>query len=320
MAKQENPPLGEGRASNIDVSSQPTSATIARTETAPQGGKWRRHFIIRRRADWLRDVMANPRLGGPAKACAYALATHLNEKTMRTPGVPLDVLTAEAGMSRTRVKAGIRELIDEGIIGRRGGGMRPNEYWVIEPGSREGPETGSQTPSGEGPETGSQNLYDGKSDRPESVPLSELRGTGNGPREGPETGPVRDRKRAPCGTGNGPLYSNNSSNSGGARSRASAADTVFQSQAYKYTDGSLASADRARSPSDVPPLEGTESSAPESPPRDIEFLESLEDGGEVIEDGEPQATKLAPARPITDARYLGWADDQPHTPDHREPI
>jgi hypothetical protein len=43
----------------------------------------RRHWITGRRADWLAQVMADPRLTPDAKVVAYAIVTNTDEQMMR---------------------------------------------------------------------------------------------------------------------------------------------------------------------------------------------------------------------------------------------
>lgn len=303
MAAKENPGARASAVTHSGVEVR-TPRTILEPAKPRQGKKepWHRHWIIRHRADWLRAIMADPRLGGPAKVCAYAISLRLNEHTLRTPRVPLDALAAEAGMSRARVKAGIRELIEKGFIGRRGGGMRPNVYWAINPDSPDGSETSPQTTARDGSETSPQSLYDDKSDGSETSPLSFPCGLESEPREGSETSRVRARKRAACGLDSDLLNSNSSSDrGGGARSRASPAVTVSpqgrETRQYPESSRSLASAYRARSlEEEIPPFDPDCAAVPEEGPRDESYLVTLDGGGVTIETGEKPTTRLHPAQ------------------------
>ena len=47
-------------------------------------GDWKRHYIINRPADWLRDIMADPARNGPEKAAAYAVSVSIDKATLDT--------------------------------------------------------------------------------------------------------------------------------------------------------------------------------------------------------------------------------------------
>ena len=47
-------------------------------------GDWKRHFLINRRADWLKAVMADPDLAPQDKCAAYAISLSIDEKTFDT--------------------------------------------------------------------------------------------------------------------------------------------------------------------------------------------------------------------------------------------
>lgn len=335
MAHMENPGAGYAGAPDADVVGFPrsTSSRIANNEPAPQGRKeWRRHFIIRRRADWLRDVMASD-LGAPPKCAAYALATYLNEKTMTAaPRGGLGELACDAGMSTRRLSAAIGELVAAGYLLRRRRGTIENEYVAIErgddrtnpssqSGSNEKTETSSQGTPNDRTNPSSQECRNKKNDRTETSSLSSPCEDKSGTHDKTFSVPCEDVFGRLIGRKRPHLYSDNSDNSdGGARQSASAADTVSpqcrENRLYRKSSVELARAERARSTEEeIPPLAGTENPAPEQGPRDVEFLQVLDGGGVPIETGDARPP-LPPARPITDARYLAWAVDQPRTFDH----
>jgi hypothetical protein len=102
---------------------------MAKVERAPKE-RFQPHWLIRRRADWLRDVMASD-LSGPAKAVGYALAVTLSHKTMAAQvGVP--ALAKAAGMSERQVKDALAVLVAEGWLTRKDGGRHPNTYQAVE--------------------------------------------------------------------------------------------------------------------------------------------------------------------------------------------
>jgi len=109
---------------------------------APASKRWRRHFLINRRADWLRDVMASD-LGAPAKVAAYALSTHLNEKTM-SARIGQRSLASDAGMSERRIRDALITLSTEGWLSVKDGGRRENTYTAIDRGQLIGTEPSSQ--------------------------------------------------------------------------------------------------------------------------------------------------------------------------------
>lgn len=105
----------------------------------PDKTPWQRHWMIRRRANWLRDMMASD-LGGPAKVAGYALATFLDERSMTAHQVAQKAIAGAAGMSERQLRDALGYLICEGWIECKDEGRHANSYRAIERGDLMGPE------------------------------------------------------------------------------------------------------------------------------------------------------------------------------------
>lgn len=220
---------------------------------------WRPHFIIRERADWLRDVMASD-LGAPAKVAAYALCTHLYYKTLSAQ-VGQDLLARDAGMSVRRLRAALATLADEGWLEVKGGGRRDNTYRAIERSQLMGTETASQRDACED--------GFGQFVRTVSVGGESACEDGFGRLSGRFRSVVRSKSSSPIQYSNqwgdpAPSDRPNEPEEEGAPSGARPTPT----------GGSLtlASADRARARSpDIPPFDGTKIEAPKRKRRTINY-------------------------------------------------
>jgi hypothetical protein len=96
----------------------------------PKKERFQPHWLMRRQADWLRDVMASD-LSGPAKAVGYAMTVAFSYRTM-TAQVAVSTLAKAAGMSERQVKDALAVLVAEGWLTRKDGGRHPNTYQAVE--------------------------------------------------------------------------------------------------------------------------------------------------------------------------------------------
>lgn len=137
--------------------------------------EWQRHFLINKRAHALRCVMADPKLGGPAKTAFYGLCLVFDEATMSAE-ISQKPLARLVGMSAKRAgiathaleRAGYIDIIDNGSKGNVFTYVGPYDSFEIV-----GSKASSQTNASVGSKASSQKSESDRAKTESDIAMSE---------------------------------------------------------------------------------------------------------------------------------------------------